>query len=179
MAPPRPDLTMKRFLLLTLAIAGCAASDASLARPTLAGDLGIDVPAGWTVRDYSDTARTVLQWTAPTENDRRGASVLVVRVERSALARGTLDELGRWLFDAQRRLPQSSFKAPIAFVTANGFPGIRVEGEFVPPNRHAAYRRLHAVIVDGTSLVHVIYTAKQIDRENFDEIVDSFAREGA
>jgi hypothetical protein len=168
-----------KHLLLALTFASCAPSQTSLGRPTLAGDLGLDIPPGWTVRDYSDNARTVLQWTAPSELDRRGASVLVVRVENSAHARSTPDELGRWLFDAQRRLPQSSFKPPIAFVTANGFPGVRVEGEFVPPNHHAAYRRLHAVIVDGTSLVHVIYTARQLDRENFDEIVDSFSREGA
>ena len=67
---------------------------------------------------------------------------------------------------------------PTSFVTKNGFSGIRVEGEFVPPNKETPYRRLHAVVVDGGSLVNVIYTAKQLDHESFDAIVDSLSREG-
>ena len=162
---------MKRFLLVTLA--ACAAPARPLEHPSLAGDLGLRTPDGWVARDYSSDARTVVQWTAPRDEDARGARVLVVRVEGTR----SLDGLGRWLLDAQRTLPNARFGAPISFVTPAGFPGVRVEGEFVAPN-HRAYRRLHAVIVDGTSLVHVIYTARQIDRESFDGIVDSFAREG-
>lgn len=168
---------MKRQVLLALAFSGCAAS-ASLEQPTLAGNIEIRAPTGWSAHDYSENAHTVLQWTAPPDDDARGTSVLVARVERSPLANVTDMELGQWLANAQQKLPRASFGKPIPFVTGNGFPGVRIEGEFVPPNRHAAYRRLHAVIVDNTALIHLIYTAKQIDRGNFDAIVESFSRKG-
>jgi hypothetical protein len=57
-------------------------------------------------------------------------------------------------------------------VTRHGFSGLRVEGTFTPPNQAASYHRIHAVLVDGESLVHVLYTARDPDRDYIEAVLD-------
>jgi hypothetical protein len=40
-----------------------------------------------------------------------------------------------------------------------------VDGTFVPTGMTVPYQRIHVVMLDGTSLIHVMYTAKQASRE--------------
>ena len=44
-----------------------------------------------------------------------------------------------------------------------GLHGARIEVDFVPPGTRRVYHRVHAVIVAGDSLVHVMYTAGDPD----------------
>jgi len=171
-------MNRRSFFFSLALLVGCGSSGPSLERTTLTSGLELGVPAGWSVHDFSSSTATAVQWTPSPSDDEHGESLLVTRVERPAHAKAPRAQLGQWLAEAQRKLPQAAFGHPIPFVTTNGFSGVRVEGAFVPPNKEELYRRLHAVIVDGTSLVHIIYTAKQLDHESFDAIVDSFSREG-
>ena len=166
------------FFGLALATLGCGSSGPALERTTLETGLELGVPAGWSVHDFSSPDHTTLQATPVAGDDEHSESLLVTRAARPAHAKLAPARLGRWLVDAQRQLPKAVFGHPTTFVTKNGFPGVRVEGEFVPPNKETTYRRLHAVVVDRDSLVNVIYTAKQLDHESFDAIVDSLSREG-
>jgi len=166
------------FGLALLTAGSCGSSGPSLERTTLSGGLEVGVPTGWSLRDFSSLEHTTLQATPSSDDNEHGESLLVTRAYRPAQATAPIARIGRWLVDAQRKLPQAAFGHPTPLVTKNGFSGVRVEGEFVPPNKDTAYRRLHAVVVDRDSLVNVIYTAKQLDRERFDAIVDSLSREG-
>jgi hypothetical protein len=52
--------------------------------------------------------------------------------------------------------------------------GSKIEGSMVVNEK--TYHRIHAVFVDDTSLVNVIYTAKDLDRENFDAVINSLRK---
>ncbi len=56
-----------------------------------------------------------------------------------------------------------------------------MEGSFTPAGVTQPYGRVHAVVVDGDSLVHVLYTAQQPDAslETFDGVLDTLQRKGA
>ena len=164
--------------LALLSLGGCGSSGPPLDRQPLAGGLDVGVPTDWSVHDFSTRDRTTIQVTPTPDDDEHGESLLVTRAPRPAQAKASQARLGRWLVEAQRKLPEATFGHPTSFTTKNGFSGLRVEGAFVPPNKQTSYRRLHAVVVDRDSLVNVIYTAKQLDRETFDAIVDSLSREG-
>jgi hypothetical protein len=116
----------------------------------------------------------MFEWT-PSDNAHK-ESVDVFRVARAAAAKSPTDRIERFLVEAQQKLLQGRFSAPSHFTTRHGLKGVRIEGEFLPPNQTNKYQRLHAVLVDGTSLVHVIYTAREADRENFELVVSSFGR---
>jgi hypothetical protein len=45
-----------------------------------------------------------------------------------------------------------------------GLEGVRVEASFVPAGQKEPYRRVHVALTDGSTLIHVLYTAKQPDR---------------
>jgi hypothetical protein len=147
-------------------------SSSSVERATL-GNLTYDVPANWSSRDFSARDRAMLEWT-PRENERK-ESVTVIRAERAALAKsGGTRRVERLLQEAQAKLPSGKFSAPVRFATRHGFEGVRIEGAFTPPNQTQPYQRLHAILIDGTSLLHVIYTAREADREAFETVVESF-----
>jgi hypothetical protein len=65
--------------------------------------------------------------------------------------------------------------------TARGLVGARVDLDFVPPGQPSRYRRVHVVLVDGSALVHVLYTAKHADVEGdaIGVVLDNLQHEGA
>lgn len=86
--------------------------------------------------------------------------------------------LARYLREAQGSLRGGSFGRTSHFTSGNGFAGVSVEGTFTPfPDR--TYRRTHAVLVDGTSLVHVIYTSTDPRPEALQLVINSLQRKDA
>lgn len=169
---------MNRVAILITTMIGCSSSGPSLERGSI-GSLVFGTPSGWAKRDLSNRQRAMFEWAPTADDNDRKESLTIVRADRPATAKSTTEQLQRFLSNAQRGMPSASFSAPQSFTTRHGFRGVRIEGDFVAPQvAGVRYRRMHAVIVDGTSLVNVLYTAREADRENFDAVVDSFFREG-
>ena len=167
---------MRTVVAVTLSLAlGCASSSPSLEKVSI-GNLIFGTPSGWTSRDVSNPQRKMFEW-SPADNERK-ESLTVIRSDRPAMARATPEQLHHLMREAQRAMPDAAFSAPISFTTRHGFRGVRIEGSFTPPGSAARYRRVHAVFADGTSLVNVLWTARDLDRESFDAVLDSFFREG-
>lgn len=169
---------MNRFILFAVATMGCSSSGPSLEKATI-GRLTFGTPSGWAKRDLSNPQRAMFEWAPSTDENERKESLTVVRADRPATAKSTQEQLQQMLAGAQRGMVGASFSAPHPFTTRHGLRGVRIDGDFVVPQAAGArYRRIHAVIVDGTSLVNVLYTAREPDRETFEAVVDSFFREG-
>lgn len=166
---------------LAVALAGCSSRESG-DRASLS-TLDFHVPSGWTMHDQSVTTRTtadvVAQWTPGDGNDRK-ESITIVRTERPHLAKQPPSELETTLVAAQRSLPGARFASPTSFATRQGLAGFRVEGDFVPRGQTVRYHRIHAAIIDGNTIIHVLYTARDPEPEHFEIVVsDLSCRKGA
>lgn len=168
----------------TLIAASCSTSAPS-GDPATLGHTAYVVPSGWSAKDLSTHQRALFEWTPSSGENESGAndhkeSLDVFRADRPALARAKNGEhhIEQLLQDAVQKLPGGAFGAPTHFTTTYGLRGVRVEGRFTPSGQKASYTRFHAVLVEGASLLHVVYTARDADRDHFDLVVDSFRAEG-
>jgi hypothetical protein len=142
-----------RYLIL-LALIAC--SDTPSAKSFAFSDLTFDLPAHW--KQSVQPGKTMSSW-APIEN-KRGESIVLVR---SNLPNGTTPSDVRQLLEqAQGTLTTDRVEAK-DLRTANGLVGSRIDVSYVPPGMRVPYRRVHIVLVDGSELVHVIYTARDGD----------------
>lgn len=123
------------------------------------------VPLGWNVRDQSEQTRKILVWT-PDDNEHKESVAIITTPPLVGLTKVGLPRVQGLLSAAARGLPGSSFTQPTRVVTSRGLVGLRVDGQFVPTGQDAPYRRIHVVMLDGTSLVHVLYTAKDPSSES-------------
>ena len=165
-------------LLSVLVLATSCASSSPAVEHARIDRVDYFVPSGWLSRDLgTGTSRTpIVEWTPP-DNGLAKESVTVTRsAPLEALTKAGPDYVERLLEQAQRTLPRGKFGKPIRFTTKNGFVGVRVEGDFIPPGRTTAYHRIHAVVIDQSSLIHVMYTAAVADREAFEIVIDSLDR---
>jgi hypothetical protein len=160
---------MRAILVVTLA--ACGSSSPSL-EPAKLQTLEYGAPEGWTSRDVSSPQNAATEWRPDGDNDRK-ESLIVSRTEQPALAAPkSRPYLRRTLVEANSQLPSARFASPKSIVTRGGLSGLRIEGTLTPPNQAVSYHRTHAVLVDGTSLVHVLYTARDPDREYFEAVLD-------
>ncbi|MEO8698735.1 MAG: hypothetical protein ABI867_01795 [Kofleriaceae bacterium] len=170
---------MNRALAVLLLVAASCASERKTELATL-GNLSFDVPSGWNSRPLSDQRLTIMEWTPDTSvNDSKESLVIIRTQSRPAITKAGPSQLVRLLGEAQTGLAKSAFTKPTRLRNPHGFVGARIEGSFVPQGQTAPYQRLHGVFVDGESLLHVIYTARTLDREAFETLVDSLHRKGA
>lgn len=153
--------------------AGCSSSEPS-GDPAMLGSLAYTVPSGWASKDYSTRQRAMFEWAPAGDGNEHKESVDVFSSERIALAKDGGGRIEKLLQTAQQKLPNGKFGAPQHFTTRYGFQGVRIEGEFTPIGQSSAYKRIHAVLTVDGSLLHVVYTAREADRENFELVVDSF-----
>jgi hypothetical protein len=157
----------RKILVCLLLLGACADRDRDVTSAKL-GNVEYAVPEGWAMRDVSQNASTILVWT-PATNPRK-QSVTIIRTQpMPAMARADESRLVATLGETLRQ-PAKVFR------TKQGIAGVRVDGRFAPPGSRATYARSHMVFADGDSLVHVIYTAADPDREVFDLVVDHLAR---
>jgi hypothetical protein len=166
-------------LTITLAAfaASCGSSGPSIDFASV-GNLSYAVPSGWQSRDLSDRRVTVVEW-APRDNETKESVTIMRTSPRPAVAKAGPAHVEQLLAQAQSSLPKGSFSKPSRFRTPNGFVGVRVDGDFVPVGQTQAYQRTHAVLVDGETFLHVLYTARVADRDAFEIVVNSFKHKGA
>jgi hypothetical protein len=161
--------------LLALGLCACGSSSTPAQHVQIA-HLGFDVPGDWRNADTTRNGLVSSEWTPPS-NDRK-ESITVIRTERSAaVASEGMATIQRLLVAAQAPGARVS---PIKLVTTEqGLLGARVDVDFVPPGLSASYHRSHVVLVDGTSLVHVIYTARtpDADLQTFNLVLGSLHEE--
>lgn len=168
---------MKRLaLLVALAAAGCSGNEPAHQHATL-GTLGYDMPDGWHRADQG--ARTSV-WT-PADNNRK-ESVTVIRAELDReIARRGPGAFAELLVAAQGSLPGAHVGAPEPLITKTGLRGFRVRVDFAPfGGEQPRYARVHAIVLDGDSIVHVMYTARTPDPDPsaFEMALDTAHEEG-
>jgi hypothetical protein len=163
---------VKRFLLL--AFIGCSSSSSSDASQTL-GDLQYaPPPSSWSHRDTKEISRLVSRWT-PEENVNK-ESISIIRTTALPNVKGAAPaQLEAMLMEAQRSLPAPSLLRPTMGKTKQGLQEIEVVADFVPSGLKDSYHRVHAMIVDGDVLIHVLYTARTPDPSlaMFHQVVDT------
>jgi hypothetical protein len=154
---------MRPTLLLVAALAACG-TPATTSQPAQLGAIGFDVPVGWHRTDTVRPGMVVAVWT-PDDNERK-ETVTVIRTELSpVVAGGGHGRLVQLLEQAQTSLPEATRSEVRPISTGRGLVGARIEVDYVPPGLHDHYHRVHAVVVDGASLVHVLYTALRPDAD--------------
>jgi hypothetical protein len=143
-------------------IAGLAACSGSSGQKVSFAHLVFEVPTGWDHKDTSrrDVATTV--WT-PDDNDRKESITVIRTDEVPVVANAGEATLRQYLANAQAGLPGARVTPVKAVHTKLGLSGVSTTVDYVPPGMRDHYHRVHVVLVDGTSLVHVIYTARTAD----------------
>jgi hypothetical protein len=151
-----------RLIPVALLLSACYSAGTPIDHVSIA-EVDLAVPTGW-VRADNAREPSRAEW-RPLENP--GKESLTVTRSRpvEALAKAGPSVVEGLLRDAQQALPNASFGAPAQFVTSNGLAGVKVEGVFHPAGQEQDYRRVHAVVVDRTSLIHVVYTAVDASSE--------------
>lgn len=116
----------------------------------------------------------MFEWT-PSDNEKK-ESISIIRREMAAMSKHH-DRLGSLLVKASAQLDHAKLHKPARISTKHGLVGARIDLSFVPAGQTTTYQRIHAVLVEGTHLVHVIYTGHELDHEVFEAVIDSI--EGA
>lgn len=163
------------MLALAIAAIGCGGSGT---REESLGPVAFEVPTKWERTDTHGRGTATAMF-APVANANK-ESVAVVRTELGPIVeKYTPEMLSSLLLSAQSSFPRSKTSPVARFTTERGFAGMRVEVEYVPPGRSERYHRVHALLVDGTALIHVMYTAATPDAELvvFQRVVDTLREE--
>jgi hypothetical protein len=160
-----------------LAFAASCQSNEPARQHAKLGPVGYDMPADWVKTDRG-TRTTV--WTPP-DNEQK-ESVTVTRADLDpALAKAGPAALAPLLVKAQGTLAAAQVSTPEPVTTALGLHGYRVTVQFTPRGTGSrTYTRVHELFVDGTTLVHVMYTAANADLDSaaLKMAVDSAHKEG-
>lgn len=151
---------MKRAALVLVALVACGRSS-SRQRVDFA-HLTFELPGDWGHHDASRRGVVTGVWT-PKDNERK-ESVTVIRSELAPVtAHGDPAALSQLIEGAQAALVDAQVSKPIAVKTQSGLSGVRIDVSYLPPGARERYHRVHVVLVDGSSLIHVLYTAKSPD----------------
>jgi hypothetical protein len=167
-----------RLTLLAL-LALCACRDSGpRTQPASLEDLAFEVPAAWKHTDVVEPSRHVSRWT-PNENSAKESISVIRTTLRGPVKHADTKTLTAMLADAQRSLPQGAFRTPVTIQTRTGLTAIVVDGSFTPSGQADRYRRVHALVVDGTAIVHVLYTARSAepDLASFHLVLETLHRE--
>jgi len=144
------------------------------------GGYAFDVPADWHRSDAKAARATTATWTPDVEGNDAKESLVVIRTQLTpALETAGMPYLEHLLADAQHELPQfQPTHAVTTFSTTRNLSGARVEVDFVPAGKKRTYHRVHALLLDGNSLIHVLYTAARPDyrQDAFNAVVNSVHR---
>jgi hypothetical protein len=162
--------------LFVVLVAACSGSEPVHQHATL-GPIAYDIPEGWHRTDQGSHAS---MWTPP-DNDRK-ESVVVMRgdLDREIERRGPA-AYADLLVTAQRSLPHAHVGTPQPVTTKAGLHGFRVAVEFSPFGADKPrYARVHTILLDGATVVHVIYTAltPDPDPQALQMVLDTTHEEG-
>lgn len=150
---------MKHLACLVLVTMPACSSDSIETQSVEVASVAFDVPATWQRHDANRRGVAIAEW-IPDENGRK-ESVTVIRTETSpAVAKAGTASVEPLLIAAQKSLANVRASRVKRVTTARGMSGARVDIEFVPSGLEDRYHRTHVVLVDGSALVHVLYTAR-------------------
>ena len=168
---------MKPAFITLFAVCACGGSGPRT-QPASLEDLAFETPAAWKHTDVIESSRHVSRW-MPSENTAKESISVIRTALRGTVSHPDNKTLTAMLADAQRSLPQGHFPPPVTMQTRTGLTAIVVDGSFTPPGQHERYRRVHALVVDGTEVVHVLYTARSAepDLASFHLVLDTLHRE--
>jgi len=146
-------------LSVALALVSC---NATTNQHVTFAHLSFDVPGDWSQYETDHRGVSTQVWT-PAGNDEK-ESLTLIRTELAPVtAQAGASTLSTLLAQAQSGLPESKVSATNAVSTKSGLSGVRVDVDYVPKGLKDRYHRVHVVLVDGNSLIHVLYTAKSPD----------------
>jgi hypothetical protein len=124
--------------------------------------LAFDVPGDWSHYETDHRGVSTQVW-SPAGNDEK-ESLTIIRTELAPVtARAGASTLSTLLAQAQAGLPESRASAPSPVTTRLGYSGVRVDVDYLPKGVNERYHRIHVVLIDGKSLIHVLYTARAPD----------------
>ncbi len=170
----RGHLALAIFAMLST-LPGCLGDSEVDLEVAKLGDLEYAIPAGWTSKDLSEHQTKIIVW-APSDNPRKETVALMRTRDLPTAVKSDFAHLQQFLLDTEKSLPNGRFGSAHRLSTKHGLVGMRVDGEFVPDGTKASYRRIHAVLIDGTALVHILYTARDADAKTFDLVLDSLTK---
>ncbi|MCX5741748.1 MAG: hypothetical protein NT062_04515 [Proteobacteria bacterium] len=153
---------MRALLLVALLVdvSACNAAEDGPTAPGKPGKLVYDTPDEWTSHETTTRESVTTVWTPPTKNDAK-ESITVVRA-RAHLRPTDFNEafVAQLLVDAQQALPGATLTTRASKITTpDGLEGAQLEVDFTPRDQPKRYHRIHAVLLDGEDLVHVLYTS--------------------
>ena len=148
---------------MVMALALAAGCGGGTDRAELA-TLSFEAPRTWQRTDTHGSGSVTAVF-APGDNARK-ETVTVIRTELGPIAAqystATLTQL---LTGTQTGLRNARTQAITRVATDSGLHGLQVVVDYVPTGLARPYHRVHAVLLDGTALVHVLYTALAPDPE--------------
>jgi len=152
---------------LLVLLAACATSDSIEKQSAKLGGYAYEAPASWHGADTREPRSVTTSWAPSAEDNAHKESLVVIRTQLDpALAKAGVPEVERLLIAAQRELPHLHLAgATTKFVTDKGLTALRLDSEFVPPGLTATYHRTHVALLDGTTLIHLIYTTTDLSTE--------------
>jgi hypothetical protein len=144
------------------------------------GNLHYNAPRDWNHTDSNARSQPTSLW-VPEENPHKESVEVIHTHLGPGLDGNNLTALENALEHAQIALPKAHVGSPTMFVTARGRTAIVVSADFVPAGANQPYHRVHAMIVDGKDVVHVLYTAAVADESEsaFETVLQSIHSEGA
>lgn len=151
---------MKRLGLAVLM--GLAACGSSANQRVSFAHLSFEVPSGWEHHDTSRRGVATTVWT-PDDNDRKESITIIRTDEVPVVAQAGEAILGQYLENAQAGFQDARVSEVRTVHTKLGLSGVTTNVDYIPPGLRDRYHRVHIVLVDGASLVHVIYTARSAD----------------
>jgi hypothetical protein len=166
--------------LLLLAVVACSTPKAT--EPDHVHVVGVGFQAtlgGWGHKDATEIGRVVSRWTPDANSNKESISIIRTALP-PRLHGATVDQLTELLQSAQGVLSEPSMHAPTAVHTKMNLQEVEIISDFVPAGLKSSYHRVHAVLIDGDALIHVLYTARSPDPNLtvFHQIVDSIHQEG-
>jgi hypothetical protein len=144
---------------LVLAVVSACESGTPAVQHAQLASLAFDVPSDWHRNDTSRNGLDTSVWT-PEDNEHK-ESVAVMRTVLGLPA--SLPEIETLLEQSKRSMRGASAGSITPIVTARGLVGARLELDYLPLEKHQPYHRVHVVLLDGSALVHVLYTAQAPD----------------
>jgi hypothetical protein len=150
-----------RSLFIFAALIASACNATTNQHVSFAG-LVFDVPGDWSHYETDQRGVSTEVW-SPAGNAEK-ESLTIIRTELAAVtAQADASTLSTLLVQAQAGLPESHAAASSPVTTKRGYSGSRVDVDYVPKGLKDRYHRVHVVLVDGKSLIHVLYTARTPD----------------
>jgi hypothetical protein len=151
-----------RWLLGFTAVVAASCSSSSSTQHISFARLSFDLPTEWQKIDTSRRDVATATW-AP-EDNASAESIVVIRTELApTLSHADPATFASLLEEAQASLDEVHATPARPVRTAHGLSGMRIDLDYEPTGLYVPYHRVHVALIDGSSVIHVLYTAREPD----------------